>query len=174
MSAILLGGDEIGTFPNIKLRRPYERLVAMFRTTDMVVNACSYLYLLMSPVGDCIGAWQAPNGRPDINGYWLATGPMMTAINMAFRPAYWPDIKTSLMQQVPEPDSKSQIGIVDYWIGRMIGAEVSPSTMDALMTAAQGLGFVAADSKGPYAAGTESRLLQLVSLIATSAEFSYR
>jgi uncharacterized protein (DUF1800 family) len=174
LEAILLGGDEVGTLPNVKLRRPYERVVAMFRTTDMVVKACNYLYLLLSPIGDCLGAWQPPNGRPDVNSYWMTTGPLLSAVNLSFRTGFWPEIATSLMAQTPEPDSKSTTGIVDYWVTRMIGAEVSSSTYDALIKTLGGITFAASDLAGPYAKGIEQRLIDLVSLIATTAEFSYR
>ncbi|MGZ6195430.1 MAG: DUF1800 domain-containing protein [Candidatus Binataceae bacterium] len=172
ISAILLGGDEIGTVPNTKLRRPYERVVAMFRTTDMVVTACNYLYLLLSPIGDCLGAWQPPNGRPDVNSYWLSTGPLLAAINLAFRTNFWPEIKTSLLAQAP--NGLSTAGLLEYWIGRMIGSEISPSTYDVALAAMSGITISAGDKTGPYAAGLEQVLIRVISLLATTAEFSYR
>ncbi len=174
LSAILLDGDEIGTFPAVKLRRPYERIVALFRTTDMVVNACSYLYLLMSPIGDIMGAWQPPNGRPDVNSYWLATGPLLAAVNIVFRPSFWPEIATSLMDQTPAEAAASPTRILDYWIGRMIGAEISTSAFAAILNAMYGLNFKPTDKGGVFAASIESQLLRIVGVIATSAEFSYR
>ena len=139
------------------------------RTTDMTVNACTYLNLLLSPVNDLLAAWQGPNGRPDVNSYWLATGPILSAINLVSRPVYWEEVTVNLGDQLPEGAWASTAAAVDYWIGRMIGAQVDSATYDALIKASQDLGL----GYGPRNINSEEKLRRLVALIASSSAFTY-
>ena len=172
LDAILTGGNEIGVASPIKIRRPYERLVALLRTTDMTANACSYLYLLFSSVGDVPGAWQAPNGRPDINSYWLSTAALMKAINIVMGVTNVPEIKINLTDQMPIEATQSTVKAVDYWLERMIGMQLDSATYDGLIKSAQDIGVWSLE-KG-YRAGYEDRVRQLVALIATTTAFTYR
>ncbi len=172
LEAILLAGNEIGTAAPAKVRRPYERMVALFRTTDMTVSAIEYLYLLLSPVGDLAGAWQGPNGRPDINAYWLSSGALLAAVNLVFRPDYWPEIKVALIDQMPEQTTRSVVLAVDYWIDRMVGAQPDSATYDGLIKAAQALGLSSLTTDGR--AAYEEIMRRVVGLIASSATFAHR
>lgn len=170
LEAILLDGDEIGVAAPVKLRRPYERLAALLRTTDMTMNACTYLNLLLSPVNDMLGAWQPPNGRPDVNSYWISTGPMLTAVNLAFRTTFWEEVNANLSDQVPDDALNSTAAMVDYWIGRMIGFQPDEVTYTALLKAGETLGLGFGD-RGPW---LESNVRTLVATIATTAAFGFR
>ena len=49
LRAILIDGEEIKTAPVIKVRRPYERVIALARTTGMVVNAGTTMTSMLDP-----------------------------------------------------------------------------------------------------------------------------
>ncbi|MDX2221275.1 MAG: DUF1800 domain-containing protein, partial [Rhodospirillaceae bacterium] len=61
--AALLLGPEVGA-PAAKLRRPYEKLIALFRTTHTIVNAYDGASMALAALGDGLFAWPTPEGRP--------------------------------------------------------------------------------------------------------------
>lgn len=70
--------------------------------------------------------WPAPNGRPDVNGYWLAGTQVMQAWNNMYNLATWSGAITgNLVDEMPEEATDSAIALTDYWIGRMIGYEIA-------------------------------------------------
>jgi uncharacterized protein (DUF1800 family) len=175
LRAILLDGDEVFTAPVTKMRRPYERLIALARTTDMVLSASTIMTGALDPLNDGLFAWQAPNGRPDTNGYWLATGAMVTTWNLMLQLPYLKEIKTTLADQTPLDAASSATGVVEYWVGRMVGAQLSSAAMDVLVYDQSGnLGVPNLVTRGNSALVIESAYRRLISLIATAEEFSLR
>jgi uncharacterized protein (DUF1800 family) len=173
LEAIVLGGAEISTAPIAKVRRPYERLLAFARTTDMTVNAATNMVTLFDQVNDGPFVWGPPNGRPDVNAFWLGVGPMLTSWNQTILFPTWTTNESNLRSQTPASALPSATAVVEYWVGRMVGYALSPARMTALITDQAGV-------SGVPKARTQSTTVQeqahrrLVSLIATTEEFSYR
>ena len=86
-----------------------------------------------------------------------------------------PEFSASFDAQTPTAAASSATGVVEYWVGRMLGFEPNAAVMNALIV----------DQAGPYgvpfqrnipnnAENIELVYRRLVSLIATSEEFAYR
>ncbi len=175
LQTILVDGDEIFTAPAAKIRRPYERLLALARTTYTTVNAATYMTLALDPLNDGLFAWQAPNGRPDVNDYWLAAGATLTTWNLLIALPSLPEFSVSFDAQTPEGAASSATGVVEYWVGRMLGYALSPAAMNALIVDQAGIYGVPFQRNIPdNATNIELVYRRLVSLIATSEEFSFR
>ena len=174
LRAMLVTGNEIREEPATKARRPYERLIALARTTDMVLNASTLMTSLLDPLNDHLFAWQAPNGRPDINEYWLATGATVATWNLLQQFSYIPQVKTSFIAQTPTDVVTSATGVVEYWVGRMVGATLSTPAMNALVLDQAGTLGVPNVSRFASQINLENAYRRLVGLIATSEEFTLR
>jgi uncharacterized protein (DUF1800 family) len=174
LRAMLEDGDELFSQPPNKIRRPYERIMALFRTTDMVVNAAAAMTTVLDPLNDALFAWGAPNGRPDTNAYWLATGATLTTWNLLFQLPSWPQIRTTLTAQTPA-SATTATEIVEYWVGRMLGAQLPSASMNALVSDQAGsAGVVGTRNATTNAHSIEIAMRRLVSLIATTEQFSFR
>jgi uncharacterized protein (DUF1800 family) len=173
LRAILADGPDVFTAVSSKVRRPYERILALLRTTDMVVNAATAMTGVLDPLNDGLFAWQAPDGRPDSSGYWLATGATLSTWNLMFQIPYWPQIETSLAAQTPLSATTPQ-DIVEYWLGRMIGAAPSTSSMNVLIGDQSGASGVPAARLTHNPLTTEYAHRRLVALIATIEQFTLR
>jgi uncharacterized protein (DUF1800 family) len=175
LRAMLLNGDEVFTAPVAKVRRPYERIIAVARTTDMTVSAATFMSTMLDPLNDGLGAWPAPNGRPDSNGYWLSTGSMVGTWNLISQLMFLNDFAGgSLAAQAPSTAESSATGIVEYWVERMVGYALRGAAMSALVYD-QGFGYgVPSMMKKGTDAQQENAHRRLVSLIATAEEFTMR
>lgn len=173
LRAILADGDEVLNVAPAKVRRPYERLLALVRTTDMIVNARTSLTSVLDPLKDGLFAWQAPNGRPDVDGFWLATGATLTTWNLLLQMPSWPQITTSLADQTPLT-AQTPTAIVEYWLERMIGAQLPSDAMSVLIADQSGRSGVAAARQSGKASTIELACRRLVSLIATTEQFTLR
>lgn len=179
LEAIVLGGPEIYSGERVKVRRPYERLIALARTTDIVVNAATTMTTILDSMNDGLFAWPAPNGRPDVNAYWLATGANLTTWNLLLQFPAWASNRTTLLDQTPMDGLVSAVPLVEYWVGRMVGYTLASTTMNALINDQGGnQGVLAAVRNGmttaTQIARVETALRRLVSMIATTEEFAYR
>ncbi|MBL8644521.1 MAG: DUF1800 domain-containing protein [Rhodospirillaceae bacterium] len=134
LRAILLDGPEIGAGPAVKVRRPYERLVALWRATDTVVNASRYWSIILGDLNDAHFVWPTPNGRPDVNSFWLNTFVNITTWQYMRDIFAQLGIQTTFRAQTPPEALGSIIDTVDYWVGRIIGHALSPEAMQALYT----------------------------------------
>jgi len=178
--AIIVDGDEIMTSqsmtgPVAKIRRPYERIIALARTTDMAVKAATYMTSLLDPLNDSLFAWQAPNGRPDTNAYWLATGASVATWNILFQVPNFAEFSSkTLSDQSPVDAMNTPTGIVEYWVGRMVGYQLNAAAMNSLVADQAGANGVPAAVRTSTASRIETAHRRLVSLIATSEEFSLR
>ena len=89
----------------------------------------------------------------------------------------WPhvaEIQTTLANQTPAASAASATGVVEYWVGRMIGSAISSASMNALVTDQAGPYGVPAYLRTNNATNIENMYRRLVSLISQTAEYLYR
>jgi uncharacterized protein (DUF1800 family) len=173
VGAILLG-PEIGA-PPAKLRRPYEKMIALFRTTNTVVSAYDGAYNALSGLGDGVFAWPTPEGRPDRDAHWLSRAANLEYWNLAFDLMQHPAFQTTMANQTPPDVRGSAEAVVDHWLGRMLGHRLRPEGMKALIddTRDGPIGPMAA-IRSAGIANIENSLRRLAVLIATTPEFALR
>ena len=115
-----------------------------------------------------------PNGRPDFNGFWLGTGAVLNAWNALIQFNHWTTNHTTFDAQTPPGAAATATGVVEYWVGRMVGHALAPSRMSALIEDQGRSVGVPAARKSSNAEYREQAYWRLISLIATTEEFSYR
>jgi uncharacterized protein (DUF1800 family) len=174
MEAILLDGPEIGEAPQAKVRRPFERLMPLYRTTDTVVNAHPWMSFLLESLHDGLFSWPAPNGRPDVNGYWFSTTANLTTWNLSLWLFFLEEIATSFTDQTPLAFKNSPTQMVEYWLGRMIGYEPSAAVVDTLIDDASSSAGIMTGINFGTAKNVEDAFARLAALISTTEEFSFR
>lgn len=177
LAAIVLGEDLAGAdmgVPASKVRRPHERMMALFRATGTVVNVFDGAARALLSVGDGLFAWPTPEGRPDHNGAWLSAAANLKYWNLMFDVLDHPSFLTSFADQTPKDITGSAEQIVEYWVGRMVGHSLRPAGMKALMDDARApIGVIAAYQSGGIK-NIENALRRLAVLIAASPEFALR
>jgi uncharacterized protein (DUF1800 family) len=177
LRSMLVDGTEVMTAPVAKVRRPYERIIALARTAFLQVNAATFMTSVLDGLHDGLFAWPAPNGRPDASPYWLATGSTLATWNLLFQvPNYTEFSGNPLSNQTPLEAMNSATTVVEYWVGRMIGHHLGDAAMNTLVSdQASNNGIPAATRQRN---NTQTRIEQahrrLVSLIATTEEFTLR
>ena len=176
MRAILLDGPEIGEGSADKLRRPFERIVAYMRATDMVVNAHQAMHWAQRELVDGIYIWPTPDGRPDNSAYWMSSNALLKTLNFSLRLTGGRWTETSFYDQTPSESLGSATQIVEYWVERLVGYELSAETTDALLTDASTSfdGVMEALNNKNDPERIESALGRLTAMIAATEEFSYR
>lgn len=126
LESILLDGTEIGDEAPSRIRRPFEKMVASWRAMGATLNASWAWTWISKQTKDAAFDWPAPNGRPDVNGYWLAGTQVMQAWNGMYNLATWSGAVTgNLFDEMPEEATDSAIVMTDYWVGRMVGYELA-------------------------------------------------
>ena len=174
MEAILLDGPEVGEGSQDKLRRPFEILMGMLRTTDSVVNAHPYMAYALSGLLDGVYVWPSPDGRPDTNAFFNTTSANMTVWNLGLVLPYFSVIQSTMLDQTPSESLSSATEIIEHWVGRMVGYELSSEAMTALIDDA----FDDQGVMNPLSYGNdldaERALLRMALMIATSEEFAHR
>lgn len=177
LSAILLGDDLAGRdmgAPPSKIRRPHERIMALFRTTGTEVNAFDRAGDSLLSLGDGLFAWPTPEGRPGSNADWLSAAASLRFWNLMFDVLDHPAFNTSFAAQTPKDITGSADQVVEYWVERMVGAALRPAGMKALIDDAHGPIGVMAAYKSSGITNIENALRRLAVLIATSPEFALR
>jgi len=176
LEAMLIDGPEVGNAASVKVRRPYEHFLAIVRTTDMVLNASPQMGTYFDSVRDGLHSWTGPNGRPDNNAYWLGTGSNLLTWNSSLQLPFGEiALASTLDQQTPDSAKASPTGLVEYWVERMIGFQVSSDAMTALISdQADSQGVLAALRKSSNALTVEGAYRRLAGLISTTSEFVYR
>ena len=154
-------------------------LPALARTTDSIIAPHTALTTLLDTLNDGPWAWQGPNGRPDNDDYWLATGAVLTTWNLLLALPDAAYVTASLTTQTPSDALNTSMGVVDYWVGRLIGHSLEPGRMTALYNDQGGTSGVPAARRSStntntVATRTETALRRLVGMIAGTVEFTYR
>ena len=174
MEAILLDGPQIGEGPQTKIRQPWERLMALYRTTDTVVNAHQWMACLFHNLDDSLFTWPTPDGRPDNTEYWLSSSAHLTTWNYSLGLFFLEELATTFTDQTPEEAKNSATEVVEYWLGRMIGYEPSAEVTNTLIEDASGFqGVITALDSGSEE-DIEYTFTRLAGLITTTEESSFR
>lgn len=172
METILLS-PEIGASA-AKVRQPFEKTVAFLRTVNATAVPHRSMFNLLKQTPDQIFTWPAPNGHPDVDGYWLSSTSLMSQWNALITVLNRPMADVSITDE--SLVTNSVIELVEDWVGRIVGYELPPEKMDALIDFAMGLNGVLTHvgQKSSSAKTVEYHLRRLVGVIATSDEFAYR
>jgi len=126
LESILLDGTEIGDEAPSRIRRPFEKMVGAWRAMGATINASWAWTWVSHETKDAAFDWPSPDGRPDVNGYWLAGTQVMSAWNSMYNLSTWSGAVTGdLLSEMPEDTTDSAIALTDYWVGKMIGYELS-------------------------------------------------
>jgi|TARA_B110000438_G_scaffold291260_1_gene327993 uncharacterized protein (DUF1800 family) len=126
VESILLDGTEVGDEAPSRIRRPFEKMVAAWRAMGATVNASWIWTRVSTQTKDAAFDWPGPDGRPYVNGYWLAGTQVMQAWNGLYNASTWDQgVSGDLLSEMPEDMTDSAIAMTDFWIGRMIGYEVA-------------------------------------------------
>jgi len=173
LRTILVDGPEVGASPS-KVRRPYERVIALFRTTNMELSAFESAYTAGAPLGDGVFVWPTPEGRPDTDAQWLSVPVNFFVWNMLLLLPFQAGVRTSLATEMPREAAGSGEALVEYWSTRMTGTILRAEGMRALIADANGPEGAMRAFKGGGIRDIEFALRRLVSLIATSPEFAMR
>lgn len=170
---VILLSTEMGNAPS-KIRRPYERLMALFRTTDTIINAYDDAHTALFGLGDGPYAWPTPDGRPDHDAHWLSSAGNHHFWNVMFDVLVHPSFRTSFWEQTPREITGSAIKIVEYWVGRIVGYALPQASMDALVKDVMTSPGVMAAYASSGITNIENALRRLALLIATAPEFAVR
>jgi uncharacterized protein (DUF1800 family) len=179
MRTILLSAEIMAGLA-VKIRRPYEKIIAFARVTNSRIRPSRILSTAFAGTRDSLFLWASPDGWPDENAYWLSSGGLMTQWNTCLTVMANGALSVNLRNESLRTDSVA--ALLDDWISRMVGYEISSSGYAALrQMASQSTGissFLASGTPGapvPASAQTqENELRRLVALIATAPEFAYR
>ncbi len=101
LRAILLGGQEIGIGPQVKVRRPHERMIALARVIDAKVLPSELWRYLLTSIADSPFGWPTPDGRPDTNDFWLNPSTNVGIWNQLQYMTYADYSKVDFMAQTP-------------------------------------------------------------------------
>lgn len=169
-----LMSDEIRQGPATKLRRPYERAIAFARVTNSRVRPHRSMFTSLAGTRDVLYSWPSPDGWPDRSDYWLSTTALMSQWNLLLTAMSSGPFSANIINETPRQGSV--MVLVEDWIERMVGYQLSSAGYNALVNyATSSTGIRAFVGNGTATATTqESELRRLVALIATSPEFSYR
>ncbi len=176
----ILLSDEIMQGPVTKVRRPYEKVIAFARTTHSKVLPTRLMSTAFITTRDAVFLWGTPDGWPDDSEYWLSTNGLLTQWNLALTAISNGALSVVLRNESIQTNSVS--ALLDDWIGRMIGYQISAAGYAALRTmAASSTGITAyltpVSATTPATVSTqtqENELRRLVALISTAPEFAYR
>jgi len=170
----ILLSPEMFSAPVEKIRRPYEKVLAFARTTNSRIRPTRLVSTAFASTRDALFLWGTPDGWPDENDYWLSTSGLMTQWNTNLTAmgngALSVNLRTESLQ------TNSLAALLDDWIGRIIGFQMSSAGYAALRTwAAQSSGISTYLGSGTASAQTqENELRRLVALISAAPEFAYR
>ncbi len=170
----ILNSHYIWEGPVAKVRRPYEKMIAFARVTNSRIRPTSFMNSAFSATKDTLFLWGSPDGWPDENDYWLSTSGLMTQWNNALTAMNNGVLSVSVRNESLQ--TKSVAELLDDWISRMIGYQISTAGYTALRTmASNSNGIMSYLGSGSASLQTqENELRRLVALISTAPEFAYR
>lgn len=171
LRTILLDPEFVAS-PGQKLRRPFERAVALLRATQVEIRPTASLFRTLEQTGQVHFAWPTPDGHPDDDESWLGSNQELKSWNMLlalFGASF--GTTSALLPQTPVGNDVAQA--IELWSSRLLGHRLSATSYAALFedgVAAGGLrdGLIA---KGTRA---ETALQRMLGLMAASDEFAYR
>ncbi|MCE3002560.1 MAG: DUF1800 domain-containing protein [Xanthomonadaceae bacterium] len=81
----ILSSDEFKASGDDKLKRPVEYAISALRATNaqLTGNWIRALAETLNTLGQLHFAWPAPNGYPDVGGYWVNSSSLLTRFNYA-------------------------------------------------------------------------------------------
>ena len=160
--------------PAVKVRRPYEKVIAFARTINSKIKPTRLMSTAFTGTKDALFLWGTPDGWPDDSDYWLSTTGLMTQWNTNLTAISNGALSVTLRNE--SIDTKSTAELLDDWIGRIVGYQISQSGYDALRAwAASSSGIQSYLGSGTASLQTqENELRRLVALISAAPEFTYR
>jgi uncharacterized protein (DUF1800 family) len=170
----ILNNPAIWTGPQVKVRRPYEKLIAFARVINARIRPTAMINSAFAATRDAVFLWGSPDGWPDENGYWLSTSGLMTQWNNALTAMSNGVLSVNLRNESLRTNSVA--ALVDDWTARMLGYQISQEGYSALrMMVSTSNGLQSYLGSGNASVQTqENELRRLVALISTSPEFAYR
>jgi len=168
----LLLDPEFVALPAAKLRRPFERIVALLRATGAELRPTAALFRALEETGQRPFAWPAPNGHPDVESAWLGANQELKTWNLmlALFEARM-GVSAALLPQTPSGFSVDTP--IAVWCDRLLGHLPAAAGFQALMDDAVVAGGLRAAliAKGAVA---EAGLRRFVALLAATDDFAYR
>ena len=170
LKAIIMDGPEIGTGPQVIVRRPHERMIALARAMDAKIQPSSQWTYLMNSLSDAPFGWATPDGRPDTNEFWLNSSTNVGIWNQLQYLTYVDYSAVDFIAQTPIEVADSATLTAEYWVGRIIGYRLNDEAMAALtnVVARMNEGYRGSQY---YNAGFG---IKFISVLATIPEFVYR
>jgi uncharacterized protein (DUF1800 family) len=158
--------------PGQKLRRPFERAVALLRATYAEVQPTATLLRTIEQTGQKPFAWPTPDGHPDFDSAWLGSNQELKTWNMLL------GLLDTRMGVVAALEPQTEVGrsvdqALELWSGRLLGHQLSAASHGALLSDAFATGGLR-DGLASGGAREEAALRRVVGLMACTDEFAYR
>lgn len=155
-----------------KLRRPFERIVALLRAIYAEIRPTATLFRTLEQTGQKPFLWPTPDGHPDDDESWLGSNQELKTWNLQF--SLFAGSMGTNAALMPQTDVGASVdAALELWSGRLLGHQLSPEAYTALLDDALAPGGL---RDGLIAKGTrgEAALQRMVALMAASDEFAYR
>lgn len=122
---VIFTSEEFMGYTDAKVKRPYEFIVSIARTTKAEFTPTMMLQWITMGMGYKPFMWPAPTGHPDKDSYWIGPGAMVTRWKTGGTILYWKEMGVfhyNFSEQTPEAYSYSQI--VDFWSEKITGGKL--------------------------------------------------
>lgn len=143
---VILRSSEFQTTWGQKIKRPFEMIVSYLRATnaelqddyidptnpDRGYNWASLGWQLRN-MGHRLFEWPTPTGHPDVQSYWASTDGMLRRWNLPYWVTQWWSGNVQIDLQTQTPAGATCTQIVDFWIDRLCGFALTPTTRQALI-----------------------------------------
>jgi uncharacterized protein (DUF1800 family) len=172
MLRTILLDPEFVAWPGQKLRRPFERIVALLRATYSEIKPTATLFRTLEQTGQKPFIWPTPDGHPEDDESWLGSNQELKTWNMQLG-LFAASMGTNVAL-MPQTDVGTNVdAAIAMWSDRLCGQPLNSDAYRALYddaVVAGGLrdGLVAKGTRG------ETALQRVVGLMAASDDFAYR
>ncbi|MCA9922202.1 MAG: DUF1800 family protein [Anaerolineales bacterium] len=166
-----------------KVKRPFESIVSALRATNANLTiryndaeSDSFMWHY-NQIGQAPFACHEPDGYPDVKAHWQNSKSMI----MRWRMINWlfdmrdknGRFRIDIISQTPSQIPFTPNNLVDYWIERILGYEMTPNDRQILVN------FLANDAHpdtilNPANPGTKNRLRETVALLLNTPQFQLR
>ncbi len=174
MLRVLFNSSEFRNSADQKLKRPAEFVASLLRVTGATTVGNFYRPLtdVLTTLGQVPYGWPAPNGYPDMMGYWISTTSVLSRWNVVFdllegrlAPALRVDL-AALLGSAASPDA-----IVDQLAGRLLRRPLAEADRAQFVAVAAGNSL----PQRPLPDGLRwARARDVAALMLTSPYFQYR